>query len=98
MKVPKQQRKKTVVTSFRLNQDGNKCKDLTGLKFGKLKAIEPVARPDHVEKSRNQYWRCTCKCGNTLDITAKNLLSGATTSCGCVFDAMMRGNNFRAKK
>lgn len=97
MKVPKQLRKKTVVHEFRLNQDGNKCKDLTGLKFGKLTAIEPVARPPHVETSRNQYWMCKCSCGAALAITAKNLLSGATTSCGCVHHEIMTGNKFASK-
>lgn len=32
----------------------------------------------------NQYYECKCSCGNVRNIRKADLLSGATTSCGCL--------------
>ena len=54
-------------------------KDLTGLVFGRLTAIEPT------EKRRRGYvvWKCKCQCGNEVEVETGPLTSGQTKSCGC---------------
>lgn len=54
-------------------------KDLTGMKFGKLTALERLD-----EKIGTSYaWRCICECGNETKVSANALLRGGTKSCGC---------------
>ena len=54
-------------------------KDLTGMKFGKLTALERLD-----EKSGSSYvWRCKCDCRNETKVSANALLKGGTKSCGC---------------
>jgi hypothetical protein len=57
--------------------------DLTGQQFGRLVAIENVEKPEHL-KSKGIYWRCKCSCGNEKIVSADNLKSGHTQSCGCI--------------
>ena len=55
-------------------------KDIIGKKFGKLTVIR--------ENGKTAYnkilYRCKCDCGGTCDVIAQNLLSGHTSSCGCI--------------
>lgn len=53
-------------------------KDLTGQRFGRLVAIEPIGKTD----VGNVVWRCKCDCGNVKDVSTKYLGRG-TASCGC---------------
>lgn len=55
-------------------------KDLTGKRFGKLVAIKPTEK----RRDRSVVWECECDCGNRFYTTAKSLLNGGSTSCGCV--------------
>ena len=53
--------------------------DLTGQKFGRLRALFPIHVVDR------WFWACQCDCGSpftTLKLTA-SLRNGGTTSCGC---------------
>lgn len=63
-------------------------KDLTGLKFGKLKPIKPL------RQNNDGYWiwLCQCDCGNTKEVSSKLLLQNLTTSCGC---ARFKENAYR---
>lgn len=54
--------------------------DLTGQKFGRLVAIEPLPERKHAKL----VWLCSCECGNTKGIISYLLTSGATQSCGCL--------------
>lgn len=55
--------------------------NLAGLRFGRL----TVLRPDHNRPSLHAtLWRCLCDCGKETTVSATNLKSGHTTSCGCV--------------
>ncbi|BAP85544.1 hypothetical protein LOOC260_110050 [Paucilactobacillus hokkaidonensis JCM 18461] len=54
-------------------------KDLTGQKFGHLKAIKHDGYSDH-----KWLWLCQCDCGKQTKVTSSHLLSGHTTSCGHV--------------
>lgn len=55
-------------------------KDLKGMHFGKLTAVEPT------NKRENNYtvWRCRCDCGNECYANSKKLQRGTITSCGCI--------------
>ena len=48
--------------------------DLTGLRFGKLIAVE------YLGKSK---WKCLCECGHYKIAKASNLKAGVTWNCGC---------------
>ncbi len=54
--------------------------DLTGMRFGKLVAIAPTSRRLHT----SVVWRCLCDCDNVAYVSAKQLQSGYTKSCGCL--------------
>ena len=55
-------------------------KDLTGQKFGKLKALYPTNK----YKNSHILWHCRCDCGKELDVIGASLISGNTKSCGCI--------------
>lgn len=65
-------------------------KDLTGMKFGKLTVLSKGE--SGVTKGWNRYstYICLCECGNTKQIKRINLLSGNTTSCGCLHKEKIR--------
>lgn len=62
-------------------------KDISGCTFGKLTVVGRVANDKH-NKAR---WLCRCDCGNEKIILGSNLLSGRTTSCGCVTSPDLTG-------
>lgn len=51
----------------------------SGKRYGRLVAVEPVGRSVH----RDVMWRCTCDCGNSVEVRSGSLTSGNSTSCGC---------------
>lgn len=54
--------------------------DLKDKRFGRLTVLE-----DHYRKENGKYyWKCVCDCGNTKYVSANNLKSGNTKSCGCL--------------
>lgn len=55
-------------------------KDLTGQRFGKLVAIKPL----ETRAGGEVIWLCQCDCGNTKEVRMRNLVRGATYSCGCL--------------
>lgn len=55
-------------------------KDLTGMCFGRLKAIQKTDE----RKNGSIVWKCVCECGNEAFIQAGSLTSGRTKSCGCI--------------
>lgn len=52
--------------------------DLSGQRFGRLTAVEPLPKSGEAYK-----WRCICDCGNECAVAAANLRNGHTQSCGC---------------
>lgn len=58
-------------------------KDLTGMKFGKLKVIG-ISRKVQSGKRERYYWNCKCDCGNTKEVRTDCLTLGGTQSCGCM--------------
>ena len=55
--------------------------DLTGQRFGMLRALECVG----LNKRHQRRWRCICDCGRVKVIQSHDLRkSGGTKSCGCL--------------
>ncbi len=54
-----------------------RLQNLTGQEFGYLIVIKP-----NLSKLGHHYW-CQCKCGGYKSVSAGNLHSGHTRSCGC---------------
>jgi hypothetical protein len=57
--------------------------DRTGEVFGKLTVVEQAGR----DKLKKVLWRCKCECGNEAVVVSGSLVTGNTTSCGCVLRA-----------
>ncbi len=53
--------------------------DYTGVRFGRLVALEPTGKDRH----RNILWRCVCDCGKETTVSAAGLKK--TKSCGCLW-------------
>ena len=69
-------------------------KDLTGIRFGQLVAIEENI--EHaIEKNKGKkrsriYWKCKCDCGKYTTVESSCLTSGNTQSCGHVREGFIR--------
>lgn len=57
-----------------------KVNELSGEVFGSL----TVEHRNKSNKRGRAIWHVKCKCGNELDVLGNSLLTGNTTSCGCV--------------
>lgn len=57
-----------------------KVKDLTGMHFGRLTAVEKLPPQG---KNAAFMWRCNCECGGTAIVRGTDLTNGHTLSCGC---------------
>ena len=65
-------------------------KNITGIKIGRLTAIEPVW-----DKERKRtFWKCRCDCGNITTVYYWNLMRGHTRSCGCLRSQDLTGQRF----
>lgn len=55
--------------------------DLKGKIFGKITVLE-----DDGARTQNNTikWKCKCECGSEVYITSSHLISGHSTSCGCI--------------
>ena len=63
---------------------------MIGKAFGRLTVLS--AAPPHVQSSGRQRlkFRCSCSCGEEIEVHGENLRSGHTKSCGCVQDENRR--------
>ena len=59
-----------------------KFQDLTGQNFGKLTVLELDNR--RTQETKKSHWICKCDCGKITSVTAHNLKTGHTKSCGCL--------------
>ena len=66
-----------------------KAKDITGMTFGYLTAIEPTG----ARHRKDLVWLFQCKCGNTIELPATRVLNGNTLSCGCLKGAHLKMTN-----
>lgn len=60
-----------------------RAEDLSNKKFGRLRVIERAE--NRVTKGGNTkvMWKCQCDCGKSVIVSASDLKSGDTRSCGC---------------
>ena len=58
-----------------------KLVDLTGQRFGKLVVVERAGS----SISGFAMWRCRCDCGKIAIVIGRNLRTGNTRSCGCLY-------------
>lgn len=55
-------------------------RDITGMRFGKLVALEPT----DLRSEGTVVWRCCCDCGGEILTSLHQLSSGYRKSCGCL--------------
>lgn len=65
-------------------------KDITGMRFGKLTAIEYVGKDAY----NNALWKCKCDCGNETVTRGSALRKGEVKSCGCLHAPNLSGQRF----
>lgn len=54
--------------------------DRSNERFGRL----TVVQKREARRGKDVMWVCRCDCGNTVDVSAHDLSSGHTKSCGCI--------------
>ena len=63
---------------LRLKKGNHTRRDISGMRFGKMVAIE------RYEKQGSRWlWLCKCDCGKEKPSLISHLLNGSTISCGC---------------
>ena len=70
------------------------AKDLTGQRFGRLIAVEPI---DSIP-GKGVIWHCQCDCGGTKDVPSTRLLAKKTQSCGCIKRELQEKQNITGKR
>nr|DAQ16244.1 MAG TPA: hypothetical protein [Caudoviricetes sp.] len=53
--------------------------DLTGKRFGKLTVLKALEKSE----THQRIWLCKCDCGNTKEVTTRDLKNHRVSSCGC---------------
>lgn len=60
-----------------------KC-DISGVRFGRLVALERLATRTSPTGKKFSVWLCQCDCGNLTEVRLSNLRQGSVSSCGCL--------------
>lgn len=55
--------------------------DLTGATFGRLTVLKRLGKHP---SGKGYMWRCSCSCGNVVEVHARSLVREHTSSCGCL--------------
>ena len=70
------------------------ARDLTGQRFGRLVATEPIGSAS----GKGVIWRCHCDCGGIKDVPSSRLLGQKTQSCGCIKRELQEKQNITGKR
>ena len=81
--------------------DMAKCGDITGIKYPDCECCKHILLEDMLgvsfgmltvigDSETKYHVKCSCACGNVVDIAKYNLLYGKKKSCGCVPDESFR--------
>ena len=57
---------------------------LEGQRFGRLTVIQRCENIISADNAQYSQWLCQCDCGNTIKVKGHYLVSGGTSSCGCL--------------
>lgn len=77
------------LSDIRFNR--GKAKDISGMEFGLITAIEPTDK----RHRKDVVWRCRCRCGTELELPATRLILNNTLSCGCIMkEKIKRANKY----
>jgi len=68
---------------------GTVSKVTSGARFGRLTTIAPTPR----RQWGQIVWQCRCDCSTDVEVTARNLFTANTRSCGCLRTDMTRVRN-----
>jgi hypothetical protein len=58
--------------------------DIIGMVFGKLKVIKYSDTKKYPGGASQSFWECECVCGNRCIVSRNHLITGHTSSCGCL--------------
>lgn len=72
------QKKSEALSKIHYKKDAIAHKDLSGEQFGLWTVLEKGEY-----RNNTQMWVCKCICGIIKEVSAYNLISGRSTSCGC---------------
>ncbi len=75
------------LSELRFNR--GKSKDISGVEFGFITALEPTEQ----RHRKDVIWRCRCRCGTELELPATRLICNNTLSCGCIRQEHLRRAN-----
>lgn len=64
--------------------------DITGQRFGKLKALRLIPLDERKAGTSGAVWECQCDCGTLCAVRGTLLRYGQTTSCGCAKSGVVR--------
>lgn len=64
--------------------ENRRISDKTGVIFGRLTVIGLAEIRVRLSGNEDPFWACRCDCGNTTVVSASNLATGASKSCGCL--------------
>ncbi len=86
----------TTSCGCRSNETQFKPVDLTGRKFGRLKAIRPTEKRD--KHNNSVIWLCECCCGNMVEVAESRLIKEEVRSCGCLAKEIQQQSIKKAQK
>lgn len=75
------------LSEMRFNR--GKGKDISGMEFGYITAIEPTKK----RHRKDVVWLCRCRCGTMLEMPATRLILNNTLSCGCIQKEKIKRTN-----
>ena len=64
--------------------------DLMGMRFSRLRVVGEAPN----NKRGNTCWLCLCVCGKGTVVASRNLKSGNTRSCGCLFREIISSHGY----
>lgn len=73
-----------------MTQTNARGADYTGLRFGRLTALERLPET----QDRYALWRCRCDCGGECVVSTRQLSRGSVKSCGCDAPEDLTGRRF----
>lgn len=65
--------------------------NLRGRRFERLMAINDIGRTT----DRHVLWLCRCDCGNYVNVSSRDLMTGHTKSCGCLQKDIIKEKRYK---